>query len=298
VIHMAALHKVLLLSKSSCWRDRWMRELGDVADARAALDSFHISEGDMPDLIVTDSLPVSSPVGEIAELVSRGEIGVIGIGTTGCADVILSHDYTGRELRLGCQLMAEVVHLRRRMAVELRSQHALRKMAYSDPLTGLANRRKWDQELVSRMERLRGGGPEAVLGIALLDLDLFKRLNDQFGHTVGDTVLRRVGQKLMANLSEQHLAARLGGDEFGILLSEILPNDVSRVVDLIRRTLECRPEDVGAEVPTVTISAGVVLVAPTDVAHPPDALQAVSRALLAAKGAGRNQTVMGSLAAN
>ncbi len=67
-----------------------------------------------------------------------------------------------------------------------------------------------------------------MLGLVLLDLDLFKPVNDQLGHVAGDIVLQRIAQRLAANLAPQHLAARLGGDEFGILLSSILADDVPR----------------------------------------------------------------------
>lgn len=292
---MAKLPKILLLLEDSQRRDRRLAELAGAAHVSISLQTSDTGTIQPPELIVTDSLPLAHLSHEIADQVSCGEIAVIRIGVDGPGDVVLPRDCTGRELRLASQLTAEIVRLRRSLAIERRSRQALRKMAYTDPLTGLANRRKWDQELVSRMDELKDAGSNVVLGIALLDLDLFKSLNDRLGHTVGDTALRHIGQKLTANLSQQHLAARLGGDEFGILLSGVRAHDVPQVIDLIRRTLEYQPEKVAGDVPPLTTSAGVVVVASSDTVRPIDALQSASQALRSAKQQGRNRTVVNSL---
>ncbi|MFW6170387.1 MAG: GGDEF domain-containing protein [Planctomycetota bacterium] len=295
---MGTVHDILLLSDNSDWCERWRRELEPDARVKTSLKHSEAEQTYVPELIVTDRLPVSQPLDHLAEPVSRGEIALVGIGTDGPGDVLLPADCSGRELRLACQLTGEITRLRRQLAEQVRSRRALRKMAYRDPLTGLGNRRKWDEEVKNRMAALRAAEASSAesLGIVLVDVDLFKRLNDQLGHAVGDTTLQRIAQKLRANLSEQHVAARLGGDEFGILLSGLLPTDLPEVVERIRQSLEYSLED-AAHLSPVTTSAGVVGVRASDcqAARPLDALKAASRALRTAKQQGRARTVAHSL---
>ncbi len=266
---MAAPHEILLLSDDEQTRDRWKSDLGAWANVSTDLETLQAGGAVWPELIVTDKLPLTEPLGQAAEMVSHGEIAILGIGTKGASDVVLPEDCSGRELRLACRLTVEIVRLRRKIAEELRTQRALRKMAYRDPLTGLGNRRKWDQELVVRMEHLKEQGPAAALGIALFDLDFFKPLNDQLGHLAGDNTLQRVAHKLAANLADQHL--------------------------VVRRSLTHQPERAVDERTSVTASAGVVVVRPTDTVRPLDALKAADRALRLAKQQGRDRTVTGSL---
>ena len=125
---------------------------------------------------------------------------MVAVGAAGSADVVLPADCTPRELRLACRLLVEVVRLRRRLGEEIRTQKALRTMAYRDPLTGVANRRKWERELTARLEGAGSAGAGSTLAIVLLDLDHFKPINDRLGHVAGDMVLRRVAQRLAANV--------------------------------------------------------------------------------------------------
>ena len=219
---------------------------------------------------------------------------------SGPADVVLPEDCSDRELSLACQLTARIVHLRRQLVLAERTERSLRNMAYRDPLTGLANRRQWDQQLVQRLELLPDGNPNAALGVAIIDLDLFKPLNDQCGHVAGDTVLRRVGHRLAAQLSEQHLAARLGGDEFGVLLSGVLPQDVPQVIELVRVSLadDLASDEFAGFGPNprrLTASAGVVTLTVRDRLLPRQVLQAADSALRVAKREGRDRTVAGNL---
>ena len=85
-----------------------------------------------------------------------------------------------------------------------------------DPLTGLANRRRWDAELASACTGAREGG--GLVALLLLDLDHFKRINDAHGHPGGDEVLRRVAGLLSGGVRGGDLVARLGGDEFAVLM--------------------------------------------------------------------------------
>jgi diguanylate cyclase (GGDEF)-like protein len=92
----------------------------------------------------------------------------------------------------------------------------LERLSHEDPLTGLANRRRWDGELVAVCTGARQQG--GVVSLLLLDLDHFKRINDAHGHPGGDEALRRVAGLLSAGVRGGDLVARLGGDEFAVLM--------------------------------------------------------------------------------
>lgn len=115
-------------------------------------------------------------------------------------DIAMQHG-ASQSLR---ERIAEVVlpHMRRARDLE--------RLAYEDPLTGLANRRRFD-------ERLAEGRDSALL---LIDLDDFKRVNDTLGHEAGDRLLQAVAGRLRAGVSRVDLVARLGGDEFAVLLAD------------------------------------------------------------------------------
>jgi len=109
-----------------------------------------------------------------------------------------------------------------------RSQHELEQIAYLDPLTGLANRRRFDEHLRQTLARaLRGIGCATLL---LIDLDLFKEINDTLGHDAGDALLVEVARRLTASVREADCVARLGGDEFAVLLAQ---SDETADVDAI-----------------------------------------------------------------
>jgi diguanylate cyclase (GGDEF)-like protein len=129
-------------------------------------------------------------------------------------------------------LIAVVAHLRRHLLnvrelmMRVRLEHEqersrvllaqLERLSHEDPLTGLANRRRWDAELVAVCSGAREQG--GVVSLLLLDLDHFKRVNDAHGHPGGDEALRRVAALLSGGVRGDDLVARLGGDEFAVLL--------------------------------------------------------------------------------
>ena len=101
-----------------------------------------------------------------------------------------------------------------------------------DPLTGLPNRRQFLQSLEEALDE------DTIVGVLLLDLDRFKDVNDALGHTIGDELLKMVGQRLRANLPEGLLLSRLGGDEFAVLVqSDATPQTVADTVQTVREAL-------------------------------------------------------------
>jgi diguanylate cyclase (GGDEF)-like protein len=123
-----------------------------------------------------------------------------------------------------------------RMMLSVRGAEALgaaRLQARTDELTGLANRRHFIEHLDDRLAGRAGG----ELAVAFVDLDRFKEVNDSFGHDVGDSLLRMVGERLDASIDRPVMLARLGGDEFGLVMPGMGTAEASTVVESVLRTL-------------------------------------------------------------
>jgi len=134
---------------------------------------------------------------------------------------------------------------------------AVQRLALTDPLTGLANRRAFEQVLEREVEKTRRS--RSLFALLILDVDHFKAINDHYGHTAGDEALRAVGQILTATSRKIDLPARLGGDEFAVLLPDTAEGDAPFVVRRIQRALDDYNQ--GAEVP-LSISIGARIVDP------------------------------------
>ena len=166
------------------------------------------------------------------------------------------------------------------------SHRAAETQASTDALTGLPNRRYFDEfcGLLARRRRA-----EDAVGVVMIDIDLFKRLNDTYGHDTGDEVLRAVGGAIIAAVREDDVPARYGGEEFVVLLrnpSREVALEVGERVRAAVRGLDLR--DLG--VPRVTVSVGVAVAQMPD--EPiADLIKSADRALYRAKRAGRDRVV-------
>jgi diguanylate cyclase (GGDEF)-like protein len=169
-------------------------------------------------------------------------------------------------------------------ALEARSE-ALHRDAHEDPLTGLHNRRRIDADLPLLVQQAREQGHP--LHVAVLDVDWFKQVNDQFGHSVGDAVLREVAQVLQDRLRARDLAARLGGEEFLVVLVDATPQIALEVCERLRAAVQQHDWHELAEGLQVTVSIGVADAGGD--ADPMVVLQRADEALYRAKNEGRNQ---------
>lgn len=170
--------------------------------------------------------------------------------------------------------------------VELRE--GLRQRSIRDGLTGLFNRRHLDEHL----EAMAQGGHAGPVAFLLFDVDLFKKVNDAYGHAAGDRVLQSVARVLTRWVRPEDLACRYGGEEFLVVMPTSPAELALERAESIRKDVErmtSRYE--GATLPPVTISAGVALLSP-DGGDPRDAVRAADAALYQAKAGGRNRVVL------
>ncbi|WP_279479381.1 GGDEF domain-containing protein [Aureimonas sp. SK2] len=114
-----------------------------------------------------------------------------------------------------------------------RAEESLQWAAFSDPITAIGNRRRFDLDLAAAMARSMDSGRPFALVLA--DIDCFKSINDTFGHDVGDEVLRQTAARLRAGVREKDKIARIGGDEFAAILSSATEGAVAVALDRIER---------------------------------------------------------------
>jgi diguanylate cyclase (GGDEF)-like protein len=166
----------------------------------------------------------------------------------------------------------------------------VKQLAYIDGLTGIFNRRFFEMRINEEIERARRF--EVGMSVIMIDIDQFKRLNDEFGHLLGDEVLRQVSSLFHQQLRKIDVVCRYGGEEFAILLSQTDPQYSLGIAEKLRRVVETW-QFPGVPRP-VTISAGVATFPGHGQARD-ELMKAADAGLYAAKQAGRNRVVMGPL---
>jgi len=243
--------------------------------------------GPEPAILLTD-LTADQLADQLAEqLADRlphdpGRHAVVTIAPAAWGDATLAADFTDRELALACQLVAEIARLRRERDELVRVRQEVTRLAETDPLTGLANRRAWERALASI--RASRSAQERPSWLALVDLDDFKAVNDARGMAHGDRMLAAAGQSLARQVRGEDLVARIGGDEFGVLLDAVPRAHIEQLIDRLRRAI--------ADETGQTASIGYVAV---DSSIPVEALLAAAeRAMRLAKSSGGNRVALAS----
>ena len=171
------------------------------------------------------------------------------------------------------------------------AQHAIeeqRKKAMHDALTGLPNREAYQQRLEQEVHRLQRYGNK--LSLMVCDIDLFKRINDNYGHLAGDKVLKIIAKSLQVNLRDSDFIARFGGEEFVCLMPETSKEDAKMVAEKLRKKIEGSPFNFKKEPVQITISFGISEFAEGDSAD--EVFERADKALYKAKENGRNQVVL------
>ncbi len=143
----------------------------------------------------------------------------------------------------------------RDISVQRAMESELQRLAHEDGLTGLWNRRRFEQEVDRQVDRGRRYGERAAL--LLLDLDHFKEVNDAYGHSTGDALLRHVATVLRARLRSSDSVARLGGDEFALLIPGVSPDEAASAAESLIAHLRDNPLTCDGVTLPLTTSVGI-----------------------------------------
>lgn len=183
--------------------------------------------------------------------------------------------------QLNQSLEQQVAHRTEELSL---ANEELTRLARRDPLTGVFNRRRFDEKLQELFALLKRNG--RVFAVVMMDVDHFKRVNDTYGHAAGDQVLRQLANLLTASVRVTDTVARVGGEEFVLLLPETFRLDEAhRVAQKIR----CAFAQLSfGEVPPQTLSLGVTLADASD-DHAREVLERADAALYQSKSGGRNR---------
>ena len=195
-----------------------------------------------------------------------------------------------RASRRLAQLCAEQISM---AIANVRMRDELQDQSIRDSLTGLFNRRHLTETL--RRSMARAARQEASLALLSIDVDHFKRFNDNFGHDAGDMVLRAVGEVLDRATDGDEVACRPGGEEFMVVLPDSDVPEALHRAEAIRERIQAIAIRYGEKtLPSITASIGIAL-SPSDGTIPQDLMRAADEALYAAKAGGRNRATLTNL---
>lgn len=167
----------------------------------------------------------------------------------------------------------------------VRQNRILDRLIRIDPLTGLPNRRQWEEAAATEFARVVRSGRHATL--LMLDIDHFKQINDEYGHPIGDQVLRQLAIALQASVRDIDTPGRFGGDEFGVVLTEATQDEAFDVAERIRNAIQA----IGLpEVPGLKFSVSIgMAVAEPRLESVGEWIRRADMALYRAKREGRNR---------
>ena len=185
--------------------------------------------------------------------------------------------------------IVSVAVIARDVTEQKRDEDRLRHLAEHDQLTGLVNRRRFDQEL--KRELAKAGRYHSHSAVLSVDIDNFKAINDSAGHAAGDAVLTEVADALSSRFRSTDVVARLGGDEFGVLVTAVGIEEARAAADDLLGTIRARPAMYGGMPFRITASIGVTAFQSDDVTAS-EVLVNADLAMYAAKAAGRDRVVV------
>jgi diguanylate cyclase len=163
-----------------------------------------------------------------------------------------------------------------------------RAEALTDGLTGLANRKMFDETLKMRLRE--AAGQRTDLCLVLCDIDKFKHFNDTWGHQTGDQIIRFIASSLQRQTQPDHLVARYGGEEFAIIMPRTRIVSARTIAEAIRAAIESKKlqrKSTNEELGRITVSMGVAQYRPGETGH--DLVGRADACLYASKHAGRNR---------
>lgn len=195
-------------------------------------------------------------------------------------------DEREQEVAARLQSLAErVAHMEQEALGYREHLEEQRQKALIDPLTSLPNRAAWSERLEHEVRHWQQNGNSLLL--AMLDLDHFKRINDNYGHLAGDKVLKIIANVLRKRLRGTDFMARFGGEEFVLLMPDTSPANGAKLLETLRASIEACPFHFKGERVTITISMGFSAFKSAE--HSDLVLKRADQALYRAKNAGRNR---------
>lgn len=199
---------------------------------------------------------------------------------------------TEKTLAANGNVMAEAENKSASLQEMRRKLNEYKRLAYIDSLTGLFNRRAFDDRMASAFAKYRKLGGCALI---LADIDHFKRFNDTYGHPVGDRVLTAVGQSLAKFAGRNIFVARPGGEEFALIAENMSAEEAGRLAELVRQEVASINFEIkgGGKIDPVTISLGVSMA--DDALDGVEFYQNSDLALYSSKNGGRNRTTVFSM---
>jgi diguanylate cyclase (GGDEF)-like protein len=294
--------KILVADDSAIYRKLVEQTLADdhnniifAKDGREALNLFSEHH---PALVITDwTMPDISGIelcqrirrdfqdyAHIILLTSNVDKEQLIEGLASGADDYLTKPFHQGELRARVRVGLRIVDLHRQVQAK---NHQLEELALTDPLTGLPNRRAVD-EWVSR-QLSAAARHDFPIWVAIADLDIFKTVNDTYGHETGDMVIKAFADILKNNTRQSNICARVGGEEFLTIITHVEhPNSVI-ALERIRRQMELHKFTANGQTFSVTVSLGVAGFRGTRAPDFSDLLASADQALYNAKHKGRNR---------
>lgn len=196
---------------------------------------------------------------------------------------------TGDTMAQGAIMVQNVVEKSAEMDLVRKELDEYKRIANTDSLTRLANRRAFDDKLSAIYNERKN---LSLTSLILCDIDHFKKINDTFGHPVGDKILATVGNVIKANVRKDVFVARTGGEEFAIIIEGNTDQEALQIAERIRKALESTPfknSKTGVDYGPVTLSLGLSMACDSD--DPNELYSKSDIALYCAKNAGRNRAL-------
>jgi two-component system cell cycle response regulator len=301
--------KILVVDDSQAQREKLAQVLRaegyEVLEARDAKEAIKSVKASQPDLVLLDMILPDMDGREVLRLIKprdsdqfmpviilsmKGDVATKVEGLRIGADDFLVKGVEDPEIIARCQAMLRIKSLQERLR---EMQRKLEEQSITDPLTGLRNRRFFDERLHEEFRRAQRYGD--YLSLIMVDLDHFKQVNDRFGHPEGDAVLRESAGLIRASLRDPDICARYGGEEFAVILPKTHMSGALAVAERIWRAIGAKdfvvgPGETGRAPRTtkVTASIGVAFYPSKDINTCDLLLRFADQALYQAKRSGRN----------